>query len=436
MKLRLILIPAFFAAILLLSAHEAEGQSGSESRVLRTVVIDPGHGGNDPGAVAGGIREKDLVLAVGLRLGEKIKKAYPGVKVIYTRSKDVFIPLHVRASIAVRNKADLFISLHANWVTETYVRGTETFTLGLHRSVENLEVAKKENAVILLEEDYTANYEGFNPNETESYIMFENMQAEYQTQSIGLAANIQNQFTRNLKLVNRGVKQAGFLVLRQTSMPGVLVEIGFISNPTERKFLVSEEGKAKVTESIFQAFAAYKKEIDNKSRFNLKASDEVAAIPAEEPADTLAETPPAKPADTLSSPVAEEIPAPQSVKKSKPEPDSISVKEKQATPGAGKTAKPEAKTASKTSGEGVTRWYSVQVGAVGNAAEPSPANFKGEKNIYRLRVAPLYKFYSGKFFTKEEALAEKNRLVQKFPQAFIVEIENGIPRPLQKSELP
>jgi len=249
------------------------GQPAGEVRELQTVVIDPGHGGNDPGAVAAGIREKDLVLDVSLRLGRMISEAYPGVKVHYTRSKDVFIPLHARASAAVRHKADLFISVHANWVSQTSVGGTETFTLGLHRSQENLEVAKKENSVILLEEDYSTNYEGFNPNETESYIMFENMQSEYQSQSISLAAHIQEEFTRHLRLHNRGVKQAGFLVLRQITMPGVLVEIGFISNPTERKFLVSEEGKRKVAESLFKAFKTYKKEIDDRSRFTTVAGN-------------------------------------------------------------------------------------------------------------------------------------------------------------------
>ncbi len=429
-------IVTLFTIILILSAPEAKGQSGSEVRELRTVVIDPGHGGNDPGAVAGGVREKDLVLAIGLRLGEKIKKAYPDVKVIYTRSKDIFIPLHVRASMAVKNKADLFISLHANWVSETYVRGTETFTLGLHRSQENLEVAKKENAVILLEEDYSANYEGFNPNETESYIMFESMQAEYQTQSIVLAANIQNEFTKNIKLVNRGVKQAGFLVLRQTTMPGVLVEIGFISNPTERKFLVSEDGKAKVTESIFQAFAVYKKEIDSKSRFTIRTPDEETALTEEKAADLANKTPVVKPAEVPPPVTASENKDNETVTKPQPETTSAPVSNTPATQRTEKPGATEAKSPEVSSPQPPTRWYAVQIGAVGNAAEPSPANFKGEKNIYRIRVAPFYKFYSGKFATLAEAVAEKNRLAGKFPQAFIVEINKGIPRPLQKSEIP
>lgn len=382
------------------------GQQNREAGELRTVVIDPGHGGSDPGAVAGGVREKDLVLTIGLRLGNLIKEAYPEVKVVYTRSKDQFIPLHTRASIAAKNKADLFISLHANWVAQTSVRGTETFTLGLHRSLENLEVAKKENSVILLEEDYSTNYEGFNPNEPESYIMFENMQAEYQTQSISLAAFIQDEFTKNLKLANRGVKQAGFLVLRQTSMPSVLVEIGFISNPAERKFLISEEGKNKVVQSVFKAFSTYKKVIDSRSNFSVTSDDTTVNPPA-----TASETP--EPAPTPA--VEEKTPARQTVPTAQP---------------AGETGKITKKENSSSV------WYSVQISAIANSIEPSSANFKGEKNIIRIRVSPWYKYYSGKFETAGKALDELNRIRKKYPEAFMVIVENGIPRALKKSELP
>lgn len=388
-------------------AGAVQSQPGREAGELRTVVIDPGHGGSDPGAVAGGVREKDLVLAIGLRLGNLIKESYPEVKVVYTRSKDLFIPLHTRASLAMKNKADLFISLHANWVAQTSVRGTETFTLGLHRSLENLEVAKKENSVILLEEDYTTNYEGFNPNETESYIMFENMQAEYQTQSITLAACIQNEFTKNLKLINRGVKQAGFLVLRQTSMPSVLVEVGFISHPAERKFLTSEEGKTKVAESIFKAFSAYKKIIDSKSNFTVRADKPQESTPAAQP-EPAADTPP--------QPVVSETPP-----------------GKQEAPPARQTAGTNKREVNKTT---PSTWYSVQVSAIAKPIEPDPANFKGEKNIIRIKVSPWYKYFAGKFDTVEEALAEQKRLRIKFPEAFLVVVENGVPRALSKSEYP
>ena len=409
---------------LLWFATTTEAQTLNGSRELRTVVIDPGHGGNDPGAVSAGVREKDIVLDVSLRLGKLISNAYPGVNVIYTRSKDVFIPLHARASVAVRNKADLFISMHANWVSQTSVRGTETFTLGLHRSQDNLEVAKKENSVILLEEDYSTNYEGFNPNETESYIMFENMQSEYQSQSISLAAHIQDEFTGTLKLPDRGVKQAGFLVLRQITMPGVLVEIGFISNPTERKFLTSEAGKSKVAESLFQAFSAYKKEIDSKSQFTMVGGEEPGTpksgvtVPGTPKSGVTMPGTPGKGNNTAGSP------PPPPKENPTPAPDVASA------------SSALVKARGKEESSSPATWYAVQVGAVGKEVTPTPANFRGEKNIYKVRIAPFYKYYSGKYDTLSGAIAEKKRLSGKFPQAFVVIFENGVPRPLSKSELP
>ncbi len=432
------------------------------ARELRTVMIDPGHGGNDPGAVANGVNEKDIVLDVSLRLGKMIKEAYPGVQVLYTRSKDVFIPLHARASAAVRHKADLFISVHANWVSQTSVRGTETFTLGLHRSQENLEVAKKENAVILLEEDYSTNYEGFNPNETESYIMFENMQSEYQSQSISLAAHIQEEFTRQLNLSNRGVKQAGFLVLRQITMPGVLVEIGFISHPAERKFLASDEGKRKVAGSLFKAFATYKKEIDSRSRFTPLTGDTALAARTggtrENNGDRALKSPETKNNQETPSPetssvdtAAPPLPAPP---KSNPDPRSHTngnrslntAAQNKATANttandkANITAQNKDTARASTNATNATTdaavWYAVQIGAVGKDIPPTPSNFKGVKDVYRIRVAPYYKYYTGKCATPAEAVTLRNQLSSRFPQAFIVIIENGTPRALQKSELP
>jgi N-acetylmuramoyl-L-alanine amidase len=403
------------------------GQLPKEVRQLRTVVIDPGHGGNDPGAVAGDVREKDLVLSVALRLGNMIKNGFPDVTVIYTRSKDVFIPLYERASKAIRSKADVFISIHANYVSQPVVRGTETFTLGLHRSQENLEVAKKENSVILLEEDYSSNYQGFNPNETESYIMFENMQSEYQSQSIALSANIQEAFTQNIGLTNRGVKQAGFLVLRQTSMPSVLVEIGFISNPSERKFLVSESGKEKISESIYKAFSGYKKMIDQKSRFDI--TPEVQTVAGNEVSGTLSYPTSSQPQNSSDSLINRQ-------------PDTISqaTKTEMTAVSSSKNTSGNEKNNPKVSGEKIPSnhdittepeykkvYYSVQVGAIKVALDPSPGNFKGEKSIFRVKAEPYYKFFSGSFQTPEEAFKEKTRLQNKYQDAFVVVFENDIP---------
>lgn len=231
---------------------------------LSTIVIDPGHGGKDPGALGKLCKEKDIVLDVSLRLGKMINDSLPEVKTIYTRSTDVFIPLSERSNIANKNGADLFISVHANWVKNNSIKGAETFVLGLHRSKENLEVAQKENSVITFEDDYTNKYEGFDPTQPESYIIFELMQNTYLEQSITMAADVQNAFV-GVGRGNRGVKQAGFLVLRQSSMPSVLIELGFLSNAQEEKYMMSDEGKDELTHSIFKAFKTYKEQYDGKA---------------------------------------------------------------------------------------------------------------------------------------------------------------------------
>lgn len=194
-----------------------------------------------------------------LKLGRLIKQNCPDTKVIYTREKDIFVPLHRRAEIANDAKADLFISIHTNSLAarNSKVRGTETYTLGLHRTQENLEVAKKENAVILIEDDYKQQYAGFNPNSSESYIIFEFLQDKNMAQSVSFATAVQRQF-RNANRTDKGVHQAGFLVLRATSMPSVLIELGYITNPSEESFLLSEQGSATLARSIYQAFLTYK----------------------------------------------------------------------------------------------------------------------------------------------------------------------------------
>jgi len=232
--------------------------SQTEKDGFKTVVIDPGHGGKDPGAVGKIVKEKDVVLKVALKVGEYLKKEMPDLKVVYTRNNDTFVPLDTRAEVANKAKADLFVSIHANSISNPQIYGTETFVLGLHRSQENLEVAKKENAVIILEEDYTVKYEGFDPTSTESYIIFELMQNIYLDQSIEAASILEDQFENRAGRYSRGVKQAGFLVLRKTAMPGILVEIGFLSNKDEEKFLESEKGQDYIASAIFRSIRDYK----------------------------------------------------------------------------------------------------------------------------------------------------------------------------------
>ena len=225
------------------------------------VVIDAGHGGHDSGAVGKTAKEKNINLKVALKLGKLIEGKCNDVKVIYTRKTDVFVNLNRRAEIANEAKADLFISVHTNALANNHTaRGASTWTLGLARSSANLDVAKRENAVILYEDDYKTRYAGFDPNSSESYIIFEFMQDQFMSQSVHFASMIQQQFKSNSKRVDSGVHQAGFLVLRATSMPSVLVELGFISTPAEEKYLASEEGSSSMANSIFNAFLAYKTE--------------------------------------------------------------------------------------------------------------------------------------------------------------------------------
>ena len=227
---------------------------------VKTVVIDPGHGGNKPGARGKHIDEKDLVLAVAKKVGKMISDNYEDVNVIYTRTKDVDIDLSERARIANRAKADLFISIHANSHPTTTPTGVETFVAGLSQSKANMEIAKKENADILLEDDYknNAEYQGFDPNSPESYVLFAMYQNAYRDKSLTFAQHIQNQYKRKIATVDRGVKQAEFMVLYKTTMPSVLTEIGFISNAKEEAYMMSEEGQNTIAECIVRAFAIYK----------------------------------------------------------------------------------------------------------------------------------------------------------------------------------
>lgn len=225
------------------------------------VVIDAGHGGHDPGAVGKISKEKTINLNVALKLGNLIKRSCDDVKVVYTRSNDVFIPLDRRADIANNAKADLFISIHTNALANNRTaKGASTWTLGLAKSEANLEVAKRENSVILYESDYKTRYAGFNPNSAESYIIFEFMQDKHMEQSVHLASLVQKQFRHTCKRVDRGVHQAGFLVLKASAMPSILVELGFISTPEEERYLNTEEGTNSMAKGIFHAFLNYKRE--------------------------------------------------------------------------------------------------------------------------------------------------------------------------------
>lgn len=244
------------------------------------VVIDAGHGGKDTGATRGGYKEKDINLGVVLALGQLIERNHKDVKVVYTRKSDVFVDLDKRADIANKAKANLFISVHTNSTAakSTSVSGADTYILGLARSEENLQVAKRENSVILLEDNYKTKYEGFDPNSPESYIIFEFMTNTFMEQSLQFASFVQSDFRSVAKRVDRGVRQAGFLVLRKTSAPSVLIELGFINNQSEAQFLSTKSGQQSMARAIYSGFRKYKRDFDKKQGKLVVESTEVADI--------------------------------------------------------------------------------------------------------------------------------------------------------------
>lgn len=270
---RLLFLLFFF--LLSLGFNKVYSQASSKKFV---VVIDAGHGGKDSGNTGNNYFEKDIALKIALRVGKQLEK-YEDLQVIYTRKTDVFIPLDRRAEIANKADADLFVSIHCNGVNNSAPSGTETFVLGLHRNKDNLEIAMKENSVIKFEEDYEVKYDGFDPESPESYIGFTIMQEEFLDQSALLANFVQKQFSSTMTLKDRGVKQAGFLVLRETYMPSVLIETGFLTNKTEGAFLNSLDGQAKLADAIVDGINNYKNIINIKaleselSEYKVSSSD-------------------------------------------------------------------------------------------------------------------------------------------------------------------
>lgn len=229
---------------------------------VRTVVIDAGHGGKDPGCMGKKSKESQVVLKVALELGKNIRKYVPGVKVLYTRSTDKFVELHDRANFANKNHADLFISIHCNSNPSKNIHGSETYAMGLPSSEGNLDVAKRENSVILQETDYKEKYGGFDPKSPLGHIFLSNFQSVHLESSLRFAEKIETQFKDRIGRKSRGVKQAGFLVLWRTAMPSVLVEIGFLSNAEDEKYLTSEKGQTYIASALYRAFRDYKNEIE------------------------------------------------------------------------------------------------------------------------------------------------------------------------------
>ena len=355
-----------------------------------TVVIDAGHGGHDPGAIGKRGKEKNINLSVALKLGKLIQNNHSDTKVVYTRSSDVFVPLHRRAEIANEAKADPFISIHTNSIASrsSRVSGTETYTLGLHRTQENLEVAQKENAVILIEDDYQKQYAGFNPNSSESYIIFEFLQDKNMAQSVNFAQLIQQQFRHKARRIDKGVHQAGFLVLRETSMPSVLIELGYITNPNEEAYLLSSNGSSMLAQSIYQAFVNYKANKKTSSPGVLTSSQPVEVeedIVIEEP--TAADTQPVQTAQTA-------------------QPKEISRSSK-----------------SNTSSKPV---FKIQILTSDKVLPKNSRQFKGLSPVDRYKEKGIYKYTYGESTDYNKILRLKRSKVDaKFKDAFIIAFKDG-----------
>lgn len=257
---------------------------------VKTVCIDPGHGGNDPGCHGASVHEKNIALAIGLKLGKLIETHFPDVKVVYTRKTDIFIELHKRAEIANKADADLFICIHCNAGPEA-ANGSETYALGLHKSEANLAVAKRENEAVLLEDDYKTHYEGFDVNSPEGSIIFSLYQNTYLNRSLSFAAKCQKYFGTDAGRYNRGVKQAGFLVLWKTAMPAVLIETGFLTNRAEEKYLMDANNQEVMARAIFKAFTDYKNELEGSSvKHDLKPIEKQPEAPKEDKEEPKTDT--------------------------------------------------------------------------------------------------------------------------------------------------
>lgn len=368
-------IRLLIAVLLIAIAAPQEIIAQKKQKKPFTVVIDPGHGGVDPGALGKRAKEKVVNMNVSKALAEMIKEEFPEVKIIFTRTTDVKIPLVRRATIANEAKADLFISIHSNASKSKKARGCETFTLGAGSSAEAKAAAMYENEVILLEDNFEETYKGFNPRSSESYIIFELLRSHDMEKSIALAEAVQKGMVNSTKLHNRGVSSAGFLVLHKTVMPSILVEVGFISNPTEEKYIASKNGQRALAKGIFNGFASYYR--NYKKSIKSQASTTAPVIIKKEESTAVA--------------------APAGNKKAE---DSTHIN---------KSGKPV---------------FKVQILTSGNKLKSNDKRLKGVKADF-YKENGMYKYTYGES-TNYDLIAKKRREISsKFKEAFVVAFING-----------
>lgn len=360
---------------------------------LRTVVIDAGHGGKDKGCLGSKGYEKDVALSISLKLGAYLEKTYPDLNVIYTRKTDVFVELQDRAKIANKAKADLFICIHAN-AGNSAAYGTETYVMGDASSEANMRAAQRENSVILMEEDYETKYGNFDPNSPESYIILSFTQKAHKGQSLAFAAKVQDQFRERVGRKDRGVKEAGFLVLHQTTMPSVLIETGFLTNRNEEKFLLSEDGQDYLASAIYRAFKEYKKEIESVSESLIEENIQEEIVEKKEKETTSKEEPK------------------QEGK------EGVAKKEEE------KSKVPDWPQGKRNDAEGL--YFAVQLATSSKKIDTKAANFKGLENVEMHEVGDLFRYTLG----RENSWNDANELQEKarekgYSDAFVVAFHNG-----------
>ena len=378
-----------------------------------TLVIDPGHGGHDAGALGAISKEKNINLAVALRFGKYVEQNLPEVRVIYTRKTDVFIPLNERANIANRANADLFISVHTNALPAGKVaRGFETYTLGMHRAKDNLDVAMRENSVISMEKDYQQRYQGFDPRSSESYIIFEFIQGKNMERSVELARMIQRGVCDGANRPDKGVHQAGFLVLIETSMPGCLIELGFITTPDEERLLNNDSRVDDIARGIYEAFAKYKNKYDKSVSVPYRAKDSEDVnlpkiVPDQEPA------PKTRVVTRGKQPKREEATPEQpkrEVKKQEPKKD---------------VKKQEPKKEVKKAEIADAPVFKLQIFVGSRNLRKGDAHFKGETDYDSFQEGNLVKYTLGASTNYNEIYRLRKEKLDKFPEAFIIAFKNG-----------
>ena len=392
-----------------------------------TLVIDAGHGGKDAGAPGKYSYEKNINLKVALAFGRYVEKNCPDVKVIYTRKTDVFIPLHERAAIANRNKADVFISIHTNSVaSKKPISGLETYTMGMRRSGEKLSAAMRENDVILIEDNYQQHYSGFDPRSPESYIMFEVLNDKNMLESVELAKGIQKNVCRTANRPNKGVKQDAFLVLRETSMPACLIELGYITTPSEEAYLNAPSNQEAMGRGIYQAFVEYKARATHQP-MPVKVEEPVVpeqSVKEEAPVKQEVQEAPVVPAETPEVAVKQNAPAKQEAPVKQEQPVQKETSVKPAQPAKADTLKTVAAAAPV---------FKVQFLASNTRIKAGDARFKGLDGVDSYQEGGLWKYTVGSTESYAEVRQLRAQVVKVFPQAFIVAFKNGEKMDTQKA---